>query len=140
MTKRKRTAHIPQGAPRKRRPVRRAFDTTTTVDPNERTDLAGNPVYSDDIANGASYDGVARPVESRSHSVATQAQPARPRGRRIEQLRRSGGSRTDFSAAHASSAPLPVYERSFLINELRTIAITSTALLAVIIALTLILR
>ena len=59
---------------------------------------------------------MAGPVETRPHYIAS-AQPARARGRRIEQLRRSGGSTTEFAAAHISSAPLPVYERSFLINE-----------------------
>ena len=142
MTKRKRTSHIPQGAPRKRRPVRRAFDTTTTAaDSVERTDLNGNPVFADDIVNAAStsYDGVAGPVETRPHHIATAPTP-RSRGRRVEQLRRSGGSRAEFSAAHVSSAPLPVYERSFMLSELRRIGIISFGLLGVIIALTFILR
>ena len=58
----------------------------------------------------------------------------------MEQLRRSGGSSAEFAAAHISSAPLPVYERSFILRELRTIGIISFALLGVIIALTFILR
>jgi|SRR5687768_7691138 hypothetical protein len=137
MTKRKRTAHIPQGAPRKRRPVRRAFDSSTTA----RTDLEGNPIFADEIVNASStvYDGVAGPVETRPHHIAT-AQPARARGRRVEQLRRSGGSSTEFAAAHVSSAPLPVYERSFMLSELRRIGIISFGLLGVIVALTFILR
>jgi len=141
MTKRKRTSHIPQGAPRKRRPVRRAFDSTSTAaEPAERTDLAGNPIFADEIVNpaAAAYQGFQGPVETRPHQIATQ--PARARGRRVEQLRRSGGSHTEFAAAHISSAPLPVYERSFLLRELRSIGIISTALLAVIIVLTFILR
>ena len=72
--------------------------------------------------------------------MSTQAQSTRRQGRRVEQLRRSGGSSAEFAAAHVSNAPLPVYERSFLISELRSIAIISTALLGVIVALTLILR
>ena len=84
--------------------------------------------------------GSAGPVETRPHWVATQPAPARSRGRRIEQLRRSGGSSTQFAAAHVTNAPLPVYERSFLVRELRSIAVISTALLGVIVALTFVLR
>jgi len=137
MTKKKRTSHIPQGAPRKRRPVRRAFDSSST----ERTDLEGNPIFADEIVNASAtvYDGIAGPVETRPHYIAT-SQPARARGRRVEQLRRSGGSSTEFAAAHISSAPLPVYERSFMLSELRRIGIISFGLLGVIIALTFILR
>jgi hypothetical protein len=142
MTKRKRTSHIPQGAPRKRRPVRRAFDSTpTAAESVERTDLDGNPIFADEIVNpaAAAYQGFQGPLETRPHHIAT-TQPARARGRRVEQLRRSGGSSAEFAAAHVSSAPLPVYERSFLMGEVRSIAIISTALLGVIVALTLILR
>jgi len=137
MTKKKRTSHIPQGAPRKRRPVRRAFDSSTT----ERTDLEGNPIFADEIVNASAtvYDGIAGSVETRPHYIAT-SQPARARGRRVEQLRRSGGSSTEFAAAHISSAPLPVYERSFMLSELRRIGIISFGLLGVIIALTFLLR
>jgi hypothetical protein len=142
MTKRKRTSHIPQGAPRKRRPVRRAFDSTTTApESTERTDLEGNPMFADEIVNAAAtaYDGVEGPVETRPHWIAT-SRPARASGRRLDQLRRSGGSSTEFAAAHTNAGPLPVYERSFLIAELRTIAMISTTLLGVIIALTFVLR
>jgi hypothetical protein len=137
MTKRKRTSHIPQGAPRKRRPVRRAFDSSTT----ERTDLEGNPIFADEIVNpaAAAFQGFQGPVETRPHHIATSG-PARTRGRRVEQLRRSGGSSAEFAAAHISSAPLPVYERSFMLSELRRIGIISFGLLGVIIALTFILR
>jgi hypothetical protein len=135
MTKRKRTSHIPQGAPRKRRPVRRAFDSSTTaVEPTGRpTGVEENPVFVDD--NGEIF------TETVAVETATRtSQPARTRGRRVEQLRRSGGSSTEFAAAHISSAPLPVYERSFMLSELRRIGIISFGLLAVIIALTFILR
>ena len=141
MTKRKRTSHIPQGAPRKRRPVRRAFDSSTTGRTDERTDLDGNPIFADPMVApdaGAHY-GFTGPVETRPHFIAT-SQPARARGRRVEQLRRSGGSSAEFAAAHISSAPLPVYERSFMLSELRRIGIISFGLLGVIIALTFILR
>jgi hypothetical protein len=141
MTKRKRTSHIPQGAPRKRRPVRRAFDSTTTAAESvERTDLDGAPIFADEPAFVNTPSGGSGPVETRPHYVATQAVPARSRGRRVEQLRRSGGSSAEFAAAHVSSAPLPVYERSFLMGEVRTIGIIKAALLAVIVALTLVLR
>ena len=69
------------------------------------------------------------------------SQPARSRGRRVEQLRRSGGSSTEFAAAHISSAPLPVYERSFMLSGAAHASASSPfALLGVIIALTFILR
>jgi len=136
MTKRKRTSHIPQGAPRKRRPVRRAFDSTTTAveTTGRETGVEENPVFVDD--NGEIFTETVA-VEASTTRVS---QPARSRGRRVEQLRRSGGSRTEFAAAHISSAPLPVYERSFMLAELRRIGIISFALLGVIIALTFILR
>jgi hypothetical protein len=48
------------------------------------------------------------------------------------------------SAARAgslrSSAQLPVFDRAYLVDELKRIAIISTSLLGVIIALTLVLR
>ena len=137
MTKRKRTSHIPQGAPRKRRPARRSFDSSST----ERTDLEGNPIFADEVMNpaAAAFQGFQGPVETRPHHIAT-GPAARPRGRRVEQLRRSGGSSSEFAAAHISSAPLPVYERGYLVSELRRIGIISTGLLGAIIVLSFLLR
>jgi hypothetical protein len=58
-------------------------------------------------------------------------------GRRLEVLR---GARSDAATARATPGQLPTYERSFLQEELRRIALISGGLLGVILGLTVLLR
>jgi hypothetical protein len=138
MTKKRRTAHIPQGAPRKRRPVRRAFEGVPVAEP--RTDAEGNPIFADDAVapDGLSGYGGSSPVETRPHWIGSSDPEQTPaRRRRLEQLRRSGG---DMCGVRIAAGQLPTYERSYLVSELRRIGITSGLLLTLIIVLAIVLR
>ena len=79
--------------------------------------------------------GGSGPVETRSRSMGRNE---RAQGRRMSQLRRSASG--EHSVRTGASGQLPTFERDFIGSELRRIVITTSALLAVLIALTFILR
>jgi hypothetical protein len=62
--------------------------------------------------------------------------PAPRAGRRLEQVTRT----RDQLTTRIVPGQLPTFERSYLVSELRRIAIISTSLLALIIVLTFVLR
>lgn len=125
MPKRPRQSHIPQQATRRRKP-RRTFNGSVTADEVEiegdEAVFADPPVF--DSIGGSDAGG---PVETR---------PWRRGGRRLELLR--GG--TQATTVRVIPGQLPTYERGFLTDELRRIAITAGGLLIFVIVLAIILR
>ena len=84
--------------------------------------------------------GVTGPVETRPHwigSTAEQPQPSRQPGRRTAQLRQRG---TSEGAARIMAGQLPTFERAYIVDELRRIAIISGVLFALVIVLALVMR
>jgi hypothetical protein len=135
MPKKKRQAHIPQGSPRKRRPIRR-----NGLDPagNEQTnDLDGQPIFAEEVAVGVPGVTPSGPVETRPHRVASSSAPqGSATRRRMEQLRRN----REDAPVRVVAGQLPSFAPGYLSNELRRITITSVSLFAVIIVLAIILR
>jgi hypothetical protein len=116
MPKRARQAHIPKKAPSRRRKARRPAVVT------------GSDAYLD----------VSGPISAApfgSEPVAPIPLPTRdgprPRTQQAQALR---------SSAARASGQLPVFERSYLVEELRRIATTAGSLLALIVILALVLR
>jgi hypothetical protein len=137
MPKKRRQAHIPQGAPRKRRPARRPdFEPA----PEPKTDQDGQPIFADPPVYPDAFSpyGTTGPVETRPHWIGSTDAGRTPGRRRLEQLRRSAGE--TVPTGRVATGQLPLYDRSYLIGELRRIGITSTVLLGVIIVLALVLR
>jgi hypothetical protein len=136
--------------PRKRRPTRTTRRAPkrpdfapgpgqATPQPEERTDLDGNPIFADDVAMAdasAAYTGPG-PVETRPEWIGQTGQPRRQPGRRTAQLRQRGMSE---GAARIMAGQLPTFERSYIHDELRRIAIISGSLFALIIVLAVVMR
>ena len=121
MPKKPRQAHVPQQA--RKRKARRPAATTAQPSPLP----VEEPVFADTpaVAAAAGALGDARgPVETRLH-------------RRLDRLTETREQRT---AARIVPGQLPAFERAYIVSELRQIGITSSVLLAVVIALALILR
>lgn len=114
-------------------------------EPEERTDLDGNPIFADEATLSpvtSAYGDATGPVETRPHWIGSappeqQQQPRRQPGRRTAQLRQRG---TSEGAARIMAGQLPTFERSYIMNELRRIAIISGALFAAVIVMTVLLR
>ena len=133
MPKKKRQAHIPQGAPRKRRPIRRNGLEPAAQHPSDHD---GEPVFADEppgVVPGVLPSG---PVETRTHRAATAAPERSATRRRLEQLQRN----REDAPVRVIAGQLPSYAPGYLASELRRIAITSGVLFAVIIILAIILR
>jgi hypothetical protein len=119
MPKRARQAHVPKQVTRKRKAVRRDGGVTTGADPY--LDVSG-PIQ---VASGMARDPVgpipmpARPAPARPQAPVTA--PVRP-----GTLRAAG--------------QLPTFERGYLVEELRRIAMTAGSLLALIVVLAVVLR
>lgn len=138
---RKRPAKSPQqGSRRRRAPKRPEFSPGPDAPGTpERIDLDGKPIFADDVASpegAVAYAGPG-PVETRPEWIARTPEPARTPGRRTAQLRRAGASE---GAARIMAGQLPVFERSYINDELRRIAIISTSLFALIIVLAIVMR
>jgi len=135
MPKKRRQAHIPQQA-RKRKPARRL---PAPPAPETRTALDGSPIFADDVAAPAAtaHYGVAGPIETRPHWIGQAAAAETPRRRRLEELRQRQQPAPVRSAA---TGQLPTFERAYLVSELRRISITAGMLLALIVALAIVLR
>jgi hypothetical protein len=138
MPKKRRAAHIPQQATRRRKAAPRhnfapAPDQTPETEP--RSDLDGNPIFANEIAVPGATAGYAAvgPVETRPQWIHSQT--ARREGRRRAELR---GVTT--GPVRLAPGQLPTYDRAYLVSELQRIGIISGSLLAVIIVLTIILR
>jgi hypothetical protein len=125
--KKPRQAHIPQQA--KRRRARRiaatsALPASSVAAPAGEALPESEPIFADPPA-------LSEPAFLGTGPVAT------PRARRrIDQVR------APQEAVFARNVPgqLPTFERAYIVRELRQIAFTSGSLLALIVALTLILR
>lgn len=139
--------------PRKRRPTRSSRRSPRrpefspgpkqpAAQPEERTDIDGNPIFADDVAmpSATAHWGTTGPVETRPHWIGSTA-PEQPRGRqpgrRTSQLRQRG---TSEGAARILAGQLPTFERSYIVDELQRIAIISVVLFTAVIVLALVLR
>jgi hypothetical protein len=105
------------------------------VEPEERIDLDGNPIFADDVASPTPAYDATGPVETRPAWIANA--PQRQPGRRTAQLRQRG---TSEGAARILAGQLPTFERSYIVDELRRIAIISGGLLALIVVLAIVMR
>jgi hypothetical protein len=132
MPKKRRQAHIPSQTTRKRRTAKRPEFSAA---PEERTDLAGNPIFADDVAVPVAAYDAAGPVETRPQWIGGSVAQRRP-GRRQAQLRRTGLE----PGVRVAAGQLPTFERGYLVDELRRIVITAGSLFAVVIVLAIIMR
>ena len=138
MPKKRRQAHIPQQqSTRKRRVVRRP-GFAPEPETEERVDLDGNPIFADPVAapDATAQWGSAGPVETRPQWIGSSGRQRQP-GRRMAELR-SGAS--GQGAARIVAGQLPTFERGYLREELRRIAITAGSLFAVILVLGILMR
>jgi hypothetical protein len=116
MAKKTRQAHIPKQAVTRRKP-RRPATPAVAREPA--------PVFADEPAlNIAPAMGVQAPVDTRPRT-------------RLEALRQS---RETVTPMRVVPGQLPTFERAYLVSELRRIGVISTALLGLIIVLTILLR
>jgi hypothetical protein len=99
---------------------------------NQRTEAA-EELFEPNFAEEPVFAGGSLPGQS--GPVDTRPQP-RTGGRRLQMLR----GNPETGAVRITPGQLPTYERSFLQEELRRIAMISGLLLAVIIVLTVLLR
>ena len=139
MPKKRRQAHIPQQQSSRRRRTIRRPDVAPTPQPAERTDAGGQPIFADDAALSAATApyGTTGPVETRPHWIGNTAQQQRMPGRRTAQLRRAGAVE---ATARVTAGQLPTFERAFLADELKRIAVISVLLFAFVIVLALVMR
>jgi hypothetical protein len=124
--KKPRQAHVPAQQRSNRKPKRPFMTASQRAAASEELfapNFADEPVF----AAGA-LPGQTGPVDTRPQPRA---------GRRLEMLR--GGGR-ETAAMRITPGQLPTYERSFLQEELRRIALISGGLLGVILGLTVLLR
>jgi hypothetical protein len=138
MPKKRRQAHIPQQATRKRRVARRP-EFAPAPESEERTDLDGNPIFADEaVASPATaHYGFTGPIETRPHWIGSTAERQPQPGRRTAQLRRGAAQ---ASGARVTAGQLPTFPQGYLAEELRRIAVISGGLFALIIVLALVLR
>ena len=134
--------------PKKRRPTRTSRRAPRRPDfaagplhaesQPEKTDLDGQPIFADDVAvpSATAHFGVTGPVETRPEWIGRTAPPRQP-GRRSAQLRQRG---TSEGAARIMAGQLPTFERAYIADELRRIAIISGVLFALIIVLAIVMR
>jgi len=119
--KRPRQAHIPSQV--RKRKVRRPGEAAA----GQPRSYPEEPAFVQDPVNGfgAAAFGASGPVDTR------------PRvGRRLELINRS----SEQAAVRVVPGQLPVFERAYLVGELRRIALTAGSLLAIIIVLAIVLR
>ena len=117
MPKKPRQAHVPKQVAARRKARRTATSQPVSVEPA--------PIFADEpvISVGSSMGGQS-PVDTRPRT-------------RLEVLRQS---RDTVAPLRTVPGQLPTFERAFLVSELRRIGLISTALLGVIIVLTILLR
>ena len=125
--KRPRQAHIP--AQQRSRKPKRPFMTASGRAAEAAEELF-EPNFADEpvFAGDSSFIGTG-PVDTRP-------QPRTGGGRRLQMLRGSGES----AGIRVTPGQLPTYERGYLMEELRRIALISGGLLALVLVLTVLLR
>jgi hypothetical protein len=139
MPKKRRQVHIPQQQSTRKRRVARRPEFAPVPEPEERVDLDGNPIFADDVVVPTPAYDATGPVETRPQWIAGPSRPQRQPGRRMAQLR--GGPATQGpGAARILAGQLPTFERGYLREELRRIAITAGSLFALIIVLGILMR
>jgi hypothetical protein len=94
------------------------------------------PTFADEAVAAVPAYGATGPVETRPHWIG---RDDRVQGRRLAQLRRSSGEARGTGRAVATGQ-LPTFSRAFVHDEIRRILVTSGALVAVLIVLTIALR
>ena len=125
--KRPRQAHIPAQQRSSRKPKRPFMTASQRAEAAEELfepNFADEPLIAGGIATGVG-----------SGPIDTRPQP-RTGGRRLQMLR----GNPETGAVRITPGQLPTYERSFLQEELRRIAMISGTLLALILVLTVLLR
>lgn len=140
MPKKKRPSRVTRRAPR--RPQFAAGPEQSDAEPEERSDLDGEPIFADDASLPSAVGALGNatgPVETRPEWIARSAseQSRRQPGRRTAQLRQRG---TSEGAARIMAGQLPTFERSYIIDEMRRIAIITGVLFAVIVVLAIVMR
>jgi len=118
MPKRPRQSHVPQQA-RKRKPRRGPVVTPADIYLVPEAPAAGS---------GLAARNPAGPIALEPEATGRQAEPARGRraDARVTAVRQTG--------------QLPIFERAYLVNELRQIGITAAGLFGLIVILTILLR
>jgi hypothetical protein len=139
MPKKRRPARTTRRAPR--RPEFAPGPNQARAQPAERTDLDGNPIFADEVANAeasAAYTGPG-PVETRPEWIgsASQETARRKPGRRTAQLRQRG---TSEGAARIAAGQLPTFEHAYIADELRRIVTISGVLFTLVIVLAIVMR
>jgi hypothetical protein len=94
------------------------------------------PVFADEPAVTVPGYGASGPVETRPHWIARNE---RVQGRRLAQLRRSSGEERGVSRSSATGV-LPTFAIGSIAAEIRQIAITTGAMVALLIVLAIVLR
>jgi len=124
--------------PRRRRPARPVRRPNFQPAPEPRTDDEenGSPVFADEPPVSVPPYAMGGPVETRPHWIA---RPDRAQGRRLAQLRRSSGEERAAPRAGAAGQ-LPSFATGYIGGEMRRIMITTIAMVAVVVVLTLFLR
>jgi hypothetical protein len=118
MPKKPRQSHIPKQVTRRK--ARRPNVPAAVIE----------PAYAPEEAAYVEVDG------SVVHTPAPVATAAEPRRRRLELVRQS----REAMPLRSLPGQLPTYDRAYLVSELRTIGVITTALLALIIVLAIVLR
>ena len=138
MPKKRRQAHIPQQQTTRKRRVARRPGFAPEPEPEERVDLDGNPIFADSVAapDATAQWGSAGPVETRPQWIAGTGRQRQP-GRRMAELRSAASGP---GATRIAAGQLPTFERGYLREELRRIAITAGSLFAIIIVLAIVMR
>lgn len=127
--KRPRQAHIPAQQRSSRKP-KRPFMTASGRAAEAAEELF-EPNFADEplVPGGVSTGFGSGPIDTRP-------QPRTGGGRRLQMLRGSG----EHAGIRVTPGQLPTYERGYLMEELRRIALISGGLLAVVLVLTVLLR
>lgn len=126
--KRPRQAHIPAQQRSSRKP-KRPFMTASG-----RAAEASEELFEPNFADEPAFVGGALP--NQSGPIDTRPQPRTGGGRRLQMLR----GNPEHAGIRVIPGQLPTYERGYLMEELRRIALISGGLLALVLVLTVLLR
>src|SRR3954469_18549558 len=126
--KRPRQAHIPAQQRSSRKP-KRPFMTASG-----RAAEAAEELFEPNFADEPVFAGGALPTQT--GPIDTRPQPRTGGGRRLQMLR----GNQEHAGIRVTPGQLPTYERGYLMEELRRIALISGGLLALVLVLTVLLR
>ncbi len=140
MPRRRRPARATRRPPRRPDFAAGPVQDEPKAEPEERTDLDGQPIFADDAgltSVAGAFGDATGPVETRPEWIGRTSSSQRQPGRRTAQLRQRG---TSEGAARIMAGQLPTFERAYIVDELRRIAIISTSLFALIVVLAIVMR